>query len=427
MYIGPWKVVHVEHKTWLGLKIVASRAEAVIFMNFEDYRRAANDKLSRTLATKQAAAVSVQGCTEVCKETTRVWVAMAKETPVVKRRQQDKWSVEKTPYETMQEQVKRRKTAHIGNESIEGNGSSRNNTKKCGIPRPPQGKWMAKVRREMCTVDTDSDEGGCDSSELEAEQEKALDTLLTDSAPDGTISVDKSHWKTWCKACQQLNMRPWRIKRKKSASAKRRERRKLAYVVWTIYDNMKPRSKDDTAPKPSSAYQVYLGAKRVHKRANYDMEDGSVVVQAMKAITKQFIQKHGHAPLVTRRREPLERAWLEVWLSYDGIMSEGTKIGSLQVSRKSKAWKSWRCLQATAAQTGVRRSEVSTKSQKVGFTKLQFSRASLVYKIKGELYADPSPEQLRTMDEKDAVILKPRTSKADSEGKFWCDKPIYLP
>ena len=31
------------------------------------------------------------------------------------------------------------------------------------------------------------------------------------------------------------------------------------------------------------------------------------------------------------------------------------------------------------------------------------------------------------MQEDDAVILKPRTSKADSDGKFWCSKPIFLP
>ena len=78
---------------------------------------------------------------------------------------------------------------------------------------------------------------------------------------------------------------------------------------------MKPRSKKDPAAKPSSSYQVYLGAKRVHKRKGYDMQDGELVVLTMKAITKRFIKKYGFAPLVKKRKEPFTRIHI-----YRGIL-----------------------------------------------------------------------------------------------------------
>ena len=41
----------------------------------------------------------------------------------------------------------------------------------------------------------------------------------------------------------------------------------------------------------------------------------------------------------------------------------------------------------------------------------------------------PDPQTLRmpVFGGKDGVILKPRPSKADQFGAFWCDKPIFLP
>ena len=64
-----------------------------------------------------------------------------------------------------------------------------------------------------------------------------------------------------------------------------------------------------------------------------------------------------------------------------------------------------------------------------GLTKVQFSHESLVFKIAGVSHADPTAAQLRMMGPNDGVFLKPRPSKADQNGAFWCtcDKPIWLP
>ena len=53
----------------------------------------------------------------------------------------------------------------------------------------------------------------------------------------------------------------------------------------------------------------------------------------------------------------------------------------------------------------------------------------MCFRVNGELVADPTRAQLLSFVESRyfGVILKPRPSKADPKGAFWCDKPIFLP
>ena len=86
-------------------------------------------------------------------------------------------------------------------------------------------------------------------------------------------------------------------------------------------------------------------------------------------------------------------------------------------------------MNATAAQTGLRKDEVASKTVAKGLTRVQFDRSSVVFSVDGTMYADPDPQVLRMFGGKDGVILiiKPRPSKADQFGAFWCDKPRFLP
>ena len=51
-----------------------------------------------------------------------------------------------------------------------------------------------------CEISDDDDDG---SSGLNSDQGRVVNELLRDAAPDGTIRQDKSHWRTWCKACDE--------------------------------------------------------------------------------------------------------------------------------------------------------------------------------------------------------------------------------
>ena len=169
-----------------------------------------------------------------------------------------------------------------------------------GLPSgvPLEGQWRqgppAKRRKLLSQSDrpsaihsgSDSSSGmNSGSSGLDDEQEHELTHLLQDTAPDSTIKQDASHWKSWCKGCEKAGISPWRIKRITSAKGKRKERRKLAYAIWMVHTMMKPRAKSDPVAQPSSAYHVFLGAKRVHRRHCYDLEHGDMVLSTIKAIT----------------------------------------------------------------------------------------------------------------------------------------------
>ena len=86
-----------------------------------------------------------------------------------------------------------------------------------------------------------------------------------------------------------------------------------------------------------------------------------------------------------KRKELLTRRMIERFLS----LPEGTKLGCVTVSGKSKGYKSWRCLNATAAQTGLRKDEVASKTVAEGLTRVQFDRSSVIFSVGGTMYADP--------------------------------------
>jgi len=225
-------------------------------------------------------------------------------------------------------------------------------------------KQEGKRRRLQEPESDSSDEDGewSGDSEINSDNEKELDALLADSAPEGTLTVDRSHWKSWTEAAMRLKMSPWRLRKGSTMAQKRKQMRKTATIAWEVYKAMKPRSKKDVAAKPQSAYQVYLGAKRVHERAGYKMPDGTLVVKTMKALTKRFIKKHGFQALIKRRIEPLTAQMIHVFLD----LKKGTQVGTIKGKKNSRAWKSWRCMQAVAANAGVRRMRCRQRTGKQG-------------------------------------------------------------
>ena len=101
-----------------------------------------------------------------------------------------------------------------------------------------------------------------------------------------------------------------------------------------------------------------MGVCRIHERCGYHMVDSHMMVMMVKAMNKRFVKKHGYQSLMKKRKELLTRHMIERFLS----LPEGTKLGCVTVSGKSKGYKSWRCLNAMAAQTGLRKDEVASKT-----------------------------------------------------------------
>ena len=103
------------------------------------------------------------------------------------------------------------------------------------------------------------------------------------------------------------------------------------------------------------------------------------MLSTIKANTKSVIAKHGYRFMVKCRKEPFMRAMLLKMLSK--TLPPGTRLGPVTVSSKSKAYQSWRCLNASAAQAGFRKDEVACKTKAQGMTPIQLTRSSLCFLI----------------------------------------------
>ena len=120
-------------------------------------------------------------------------------------------------------------------------------------------------------------------------------------------------------------------------------------------------------------------------------------------MNKRFVKQHGYKALMKKCKKPLTRLMIERFLS----LPEGTKLGCVTVSAKSKGYKDWRCLNAPVAQTGLRADEVVSRSVKEGLTTVQFNRASVTFSVGGTMYADPDPQVLRMFGNQMGLSLHP--------------------
>jgi len=170
---------------------------------------------------------------------------------------------------------------------------------------------------------------------------------------------------------------------------------------------MKPRRKADPAPKPASAFAVYLAVARLLKREGYCFPKVSLVKSIIKGLVSSYIRKFGFCTLVPNRAEPFTVEQAKALRA----LPMGSKIGNWRLQKHSLATASWRALNSTLFNTGMRSDEVCT-------SKRMLTRASLVYRIAGANHADPSASQLLSMAAGDGLHINVRPSKTDSDGSF---------
>ena len=93
------------------------------------------------------------------------------------------------------------------------------------------------------------------------------------------------------------------------------------------------------------------------------------------------------------------------------------------VEENSELWVTLRALIYVLYQSGFRKAEVSVPNARK-WGKRHLSRASIVFKIGGKVYDNPSPHLLASMKEGDFVIITPPPSKADQFGAVWGSSPV---
>jgi hypothetical protein len=246
---------------------------------------------------------------------------------------------------------------------------------------------------------------------------------MEQSAPGGTLKQDKSHWRWWTRWCDTWNTPPMRTDHKANmghdwGGARREAFLQAAALPW-ILSRMQPRGRQ--FPLPTSAMQVILGVRRIHRRLGYDTVPFRQVSSVLKALMHEYCEIHGPEALLPHRKSPLPP---EVVRGLLGLCKDaGVVIGS-RVVHNSPFWISLTCLIATMAQSGLRKAEIS--SQKA-FTKKDMSRASLYWLIQGVTVRSPTRLQMLNLKVGDFACLTPPPAKADQFGVIYGGLPIYLP
>jgi integrase len=202
-----------------------------------------------------------------------------------------------------------------------------------------------------------------------------------------------------------------------------RETRLLtAFMIW-CREVIPPRSKDSKASKPTSAYNMVAGVRRIHKRRNIAMVNCTQLTAVLKGLMSEHIAEHGCESLLPHRKEPLDAQHVRDMLN----TPEGTALGRAIVNWKSPLFLSLGALFAVGIATGIRKAEGVTPNGRP-LDQRRLRRSNLLWRIGGVSMADPTRAQLlNLLPGRDGAVIIPPPSKADQTGEIWGVHPIHLP
>ena len=133
-----------------------------------------------------------------------------------------------------------------------------------------------------------------------------------------------------------------------------------ASFIESSYLTMTPRTKG-TFPKPTSAYRNWCDDARIHRRAGLPRLDPYQLTQFVKALTKQYKDRHGFDALLECRKKPITDEQHAHLLS----LPERTQLGPFVYRADSKFGLTWRALLSTGPVSAKRngRFVTATKSR----------------------------------------------------------------
>lgn len=252
----------------------------------------------------------------------------------------------------------------------------------------------------------------------------AMFANLERSAPAGTLKQDKSHWRWWVRWCKTWNTPPMRTDYKANmgadwVGARREAFLQAASLPW-ILCRMKARGR--AFPLPTSALQVILGVRRVHRRLGFELTPFRQVTSILKQLMHDYCERHGPESLLPHRKSPYQH-WMVVAL-LDLCRAKDSLLGTRRVQPESIFWTSLTALIAVMAQSGLRKAEVTSSK---GFGKKDMSRASLYWVIQEVVVRSPTLAQLLGLKPGDYAALTPPPAKADQFGAIYGGLPMYFP
>ena len=201
-----------------------------------------------------------------------------------------------------------------------------------------------------------------------------------------------------------------------------------AYVAgalpW-IMMRMEPAKGSTAPPKPTSGLKVLGHVRRVHlKRYHFPhFVPLTAAVMTCDGLCKRYIEVNGPDALTPNRKEALTN---EIIGDIVDLFYTSTKVGRRTIDSNSTAWTSVFAMYHLAAQTGMRKAEM-TKAAGDKWTRKEVAMTNVRWLINGTVYDYLTPalaDQLT--DGRDYCLFTPPLSKADQLGLHWGASTIYL-
>jgi len=252
---------------------------------------------------------------------------------------------------------------------------------------------------------------------------------IDSGVPEATLLTDDLGWSRWEHFCSLVckgGTPPWRTDRAANsgddpAGFSRESRLLCAYLLW-CYEIIQPRSKSDPAANPQSAFNMLSAVRRIHRRHNITMVSCAHIAAVLHGLTMHHVQEHGPESILPNRKEPISPALTRSILT----TPKGTKLGSKSLDWSTPLFMCLGTMFALGMNTGFRKAEVALPNG-TAFDDRRLRRSSVLWRIDGAFFADPSAAQLLAMvPGRDVGVVRPPRSKADQAGVKFGTKPIYL-
>jgi hypothetical protein len=216
--------------------------------------------------------------------------------------------------------------------------------------------------------------------------------------------------------------------------------RELSVWKWFlmyVWENIKPRSRKDPAAKPSSAHQVLLSIRRMHKwrRLKHCCVALKYVAEEIRGMVIWFRDTYGPEALMPTRKDPIPYSVVHAILR----ISTGTVLdGTHTVDLSQFKWRSLLALVAVLKISGFRKAEVSLPNQDVKFGLQHLSRANIVWFKQNQINADlcstcttkaltePTLEDIKSLRPGDIMGISPPPAKADQTGERYGPFMVYV-
>ena len=191
------------------------------------------------------------------------------------------------------------------------------------------------------------------------------------------------------------------------------------FVVY-VYTHMKPKRHGAPAPKPQSAVNVLSAVRRWHDKRGFRMAPLERVKRVLDGLTRHFVEKYGHEPLLPSRKEPYSHAVVAALFA----VPAGSLVGGRALDWDDPVFRAWRFGLALTRHAGFRKGEICPAQR----SRADLSRASLCFRLDGVVLTAPSTAQLLALRAgRDAVGVKPPRAKNDQSGLLFGNHLIWMP